>query len=68
MFHVREGFFIFVIFQINATILSNKLLFLCQHKHFIIKIDPIVNAEKSKFKRYFFATQIKYNQLKKINV
>jgi len=27
-----------------------------------------VNAEKSKFKRYFFATQIKYNQLKKINV
>ena len=68
MFLVRGGFFIFVIFQIIAIILNNKTFLFYQNKDFIIKIEPPVNSKKSKFKRYFFATQIKYNQLKKINV
>lgn len=68
MFLVRGGFFIFVIFQINATIFNNKTFLFYQHKAFIIKIEPPVNSKKLKFKRYFSATQSNYNQLKKINV
>lgn len=68
MFLVTGGFFIFVIFQINVTILNNKTFLFYQNKYFIIKIEPPVNSKKLKFKRYFSANQSNYNQLIKINV